>query len=144
MKKTKTINSILWILQGLLALAFLLDGSLEAFMPIGALAHLFPWVSAVPPVLIRVIGVCELLGVIGILVPPLVRILPWLAIGAASGFLLVVASGAILHLWRHEYGVIGVNLVLFLLAALVVYGRVALAPFPKGSFAPGISKNTAL
>jgi putative oxidoreductase len=129
--KTKTLNRTLWIVQSLLALAFLLDGILEVFMPIGTLAHLFPWASAVPPMLIRAIGVCELLGSIGILVPPIVRILPWLAIGAASGFMLVVTCGAILHLSRHEYGAIVPNIVLFLLAAFVAYGRIALIPFPK-------------
>jgi len=123
------MNIALWIVQILLALQFLIVGSMKAFFPLGTIAKPFRWVPTFPPVVVRLIGVCEILGVIGILVPPLTHIFPWLAIAAAVGFMVVVFSGALLHFSRREYTVIGPNILFFLLAAFVVYGRLMLVPF---------------
>ena len=52
-----------------------------------------------------------------------------LAVAAAVGFILAAGGGAIVHILRGEYSVIGVNIILIILCIFVIYGRVALAPF---------------
>jgi len=60
------------------------------------------WVDSVPMGLVRTIGVLEVLGAIGLILPPLTGIAPWLALASATGFVLVQVSGIILHVSRGE------------------------------------------
>ena len=122
------MNIVLWVVQVLVAIMFLMVGFMKAFQPLDQVAKSFKWVPSFPPAFVRFIGICEILGAIGILLPPLVHILPWLAIAAAVGFILAAGGGAVVHISRHEYSVIGVNIVLIILCIFVIYGRVALAP----------------
>ena len=71
----------------------------------------------------------ELLGGIGLILPAVTHILPWLTVAAAIGLALVMISAAIFHASRREFSIIGFNIVLLLLAAFVVIGRLTLAPF---------------
>ena len=77
----------------------------------------------------RFIGAGELLGGIGLILPAVTNILPWLTVAAATGLALVMISAAIFHASRREFSMVGFNIVLLLLAAFVVVGRVTLAPF---------------
>ncbi len=125
------MNIALWIVQALLTAMFLMTGFSKAFQPLDALSQMMPWTLDVPLALIRFIGVSELLGAIGLVLPALTGIKPRLTIAAAAGIMLVMISASIFHLTRGEYGPIVFNLVLLALAAFVAYGRWQIAPFKK-------------
>jgi putative oxidoreductase len=122
------MNIVLWIVQGLVALAFLFAGSGKAFQPLDKLAQRMTWVSAAPPALVRFIGASEMLGAVGLILPAALHILPWLTVAAAIGLALVMLLAAVFHTSRKEYPHIGLNVVLLLLVVFITVGRLALAP----------------
>ena len=122
------MNIVLWVLQILLALAFLMAGFPKAFQPIPTVAKRLPWASEFPAVFVRFIGIAEILGAIGLIVPLLVHVLPWLTIAAAIGLVVVMISAGIFHATRREYTGIVPSAVLLILTIFVVYGRIALSP----------------
>jgi putative oxidoreductase len=77
------MNIALWVVQALLALLFLLAGFPKATQPLDRLAGRMGWVKVVPQALTRFIGIAEILGAIGLILPALTHILPWLTIAAA-------------------------------------------------------------
>ena len=87
-----------------------------------------PWVGDVPGALVRFIGVSELLGGIGLLLPSLTRIAPKLTALAAAALVAVMVLASGFHLLRGEYAAIGFNVVLGGLAAFVAWGRSSKAP----------------
>lgn len=119
---------VLWIVQGLLALAYGMAGGMKASRPIEALGKSMTWVRSVPPAFVRFIGVVELLGAIGIILPLATGILPWLTVAAAVGLVIVQVGAIAFHLARSETQRLPINAVLLLLAVLVVVGRVAVVP----------------
>ena len=123
------MNIVLWIVQILLALAFLMVGTLKATQPIDKLAARMQWVKTLRPQwLVRVIGVLEVLGAIGLILPAVTGILPWLTPVAAIGLVLTMIGAALLHTRRGEVSHIAPNVVLLLLAAFVVVGRFVVMP----------------
>jgi len=122
------MNIALWIVQGLLALAFLLAGSMKAFAPLNTVRKNMSWANDVGVPFVRFIGVAELLGGIGLILPAITGIQSWLTIAAALGLVVVMVSASVFHASRREYQNIGMNIVLLLLAAFIVLGRWALAP----------------
>jgi putative oxidoreductase len=123
------MNIALWIVQGLLALMFLFAGISKAFLPLQTVKKNFSWANSLPAGLTRFIGISELLGGLGLILPAMTGILPWLTIAAGIGLVLVMISAAGFHTSRREFPSIGLNLVLLLLALFVVIGRWMLAPF---------------
>jgi uncharacterized membrane protein YphA (DoxX/SURF4 family) len=121
------MNIVLWVVAVLLALAFLMSGMMKAFRYEQARQQL-PWVKDVPKGLVRFIGVVEILGALGLILPAATGILPWLTPLAAVGLCTVMLLAAGFHAKRHEYSSVGMNLILFLLAAFVAYGHVMLVP----------------
>jgi DoxX-like protein len=79
--------------------------------------------------LTRFIGICELLGGLGLLLPALTGILPWLTPLAATGLALIMILAIGFHASRREWSAIGFNSVLLVLAAFVAYGRFFVLPF---------------
>jgi hypothetical protein len=122
------MNIVLWVVQGLLAAAYVLAGGMKLIQPIDALGKRMDWVRAVPPALVRSIGAAETLGAIGLILPMVTRILPGLTVAAASGLVLVQLSAASFHLSRGEGSRVPGNVVLLLLAVFVVIGRLAISP----------------
>lgn len=122
------MNIALWVVQALLAIAFLMAGFQHGFQPLDKLANSIRWVRDVPPALVRVIGVSELLGGIGIVLPALTGVLPWLMPSAGAGLMLVMGSASFFHVSRREYSAVAMTGVLFALAAFVAYGRWVLVP----------------
>jgi len=122
------MNIALWIVQSLLALAFLLAGSMKAFAPLNTVRKNMSWANDVGVPFVRFIGVAELLGGIGLILPAITGIQSWLTIAAALGLVVVMVSASVFHASRREYQNIGMNIVLLLLAAFIVLGRWALAP----------------
>jgi len=121
------MNIVLWVLQALLAVMFLLAGVMKAFQYERAKVQL-KWVGDVSHGLVTFIGVSELLGGIGLILPALTHILPWLTPLAAVGLAVVMVLAGGFHATRREYSNIAINAVLFVLAAFVAYGRFVIAP----------------
>ena len=121
------MNVVLWIVQVVLAGMFLMAGVTKAFRYEQARAGL-PWVKDVPRELITFIGVAELLGGLGLLLPALTGVLPWLTPLAAGGLALVMLLAMGFHVTRREWPAIGFNAVLLLLAVFVAYGRFVSVP----------------
>lgn len=126
--KGSCMNIALWIVQGLLGLMFTFAGITKGFRYEQARTML-PWVKDVPRGLTTFIGISELLGGLGLLLPALSGILPWLTPLAATGLALVMILAAIFHVQRKEWPAIGFNSVLMLLALFVAYGRFVLVPY---------------
>lgn len=123
------MNIVLWIVQILLALAFLLAGTLKVTQPIDRLATRMNWVNAIkPPRLVRLIGTLEILGAIGLILPAVTGILPWLTPVAATGLVLTMIGAITLHTRIGEASRIAPNVVLLLLAAFIVIGRFVVMP----------------
>jgi putative oxidoreductase len=122
------VNVALWAVQIMLAAAFVLAGYPKAFMPIARIAKQMTWTAAAPPALVRFIGVAELLGALGLLLPALTRIQPWLTPLAAAGLALIMVLASAFNFTRKQSSHVTTNLVLLAMALVVVWGRFALAP----------------
>ena len=120
---------ILWIIQVLLALLFLFAGGTKLVLPIEVLTSMgSPNQIHLPDLLIRFIGVCEVLGAIGLILPGLLRIRPGLTPLAAAGLLIIMIGAIVLTFVADGMGPALVPLVVGILAASVAYGRWRLAP----------------
>jgi uncharacterized membrane protein YphA (DoxX/SURF4 family) len=117
------MNITLWIIQALLALVFLMAGFMKTFRPIKALAEKMPWVTKVPSILVRLLGIAELLGAIGLILPVLTHILPWLTPLAAIGLALIMVGATVFHALRRELSGTGVTVIILILTVFVAYGR---------------------
>ena len=122
------LNITLWLIQGLLGLAFLGAGAMKTFSPLANLRKNMAWVDHVPQALVRFIGIAEILGAIGLILPAVTHILPWLTIAAAVGLALIMILAIIYHATHREWPVIGANVMLLLLALFIVLGRSAWVP----------------
>lgn len=124
----KKLNIALWIAQSLLAAMFLMTGVMKLTSPIETLAESLPWVTSVPAALIRFIGLSELLGGLGLLLPSILRIKPQLTVWAGRGLAVVMVLAAIFHGSRGEFSAIGMNVVLMTIALFIAWGRNKKAP----------------
>ncbi len=122
------MNIVLWVIQALLGIAFLMAGLSKSTLPAGKLASMLPWTGDVRLRWPRFIGVCEMLGALGLVLPGVTYVQPWLTVVAAGGLALIMVDAAMFHQSRHEYSMIAVNVVIFALAVLIVYGRWVLVP----------------
>lgn len=118
------MNVVLWIVAALLAVAFGLTGAMKLAVSRRALADRgLGWVDSFPPAAVKAIGGLEVLAAIALVVPPLVGVAPALTPLAAAGIVLLMAGAAVTHARRGESLFMGVNAILVLLAAVVVWGR---------------------
>jgi len=128
----KALHISLWIAQILLAAMFFMTGLMKLMLPIDTLAAQMQWPGQVPAWLVRFIGLAEVLGGLGLLLPSLLRRSPVLTGWAALGLVLVMVLAAVFHLFRGESPMIPLNLMIGLLAAFVAWGRFKAAPiWPK-------------
>ena len=126
-RPSKGWNIGLWVVQVLVGLMFVMAGFMKSTQPIEAMAANMPWVAELPA-LVRFIGISELLGGLGMILPAATRILPILTPAAGGGLVTVMILAAGFHLVRGEFSSIVANAVLGLLAAVVVWGRLKKAP----------------
>lgn len=135
--RLKTLHVLLWIAQALLAAMFLMVGFMKLATPIATLSKTIPLAGDAPG-LIRFIGLSEVLGGIGLLLPAALRIKPHLTIFAAIGLAIVMVLALIFHLVMGEVSGIGTNIVLGALAVFVAWGRARKVPITpretSGSF----------
>ena len=117
------MNIALWIAQVLLAAMYLMTGSMKTFMTPRAKETL-PWAKDRSDGFVRFVGTSELRGALGLVLPLVTGILPWLTPLAAVGLSLIqVFAISTVHLPKKEYNVIPVNVVLLAISAFVVFGR---------------------
>ena len=114
----------LWIVQGLLALLFLFAGGMKLVMPLEKLAGPIQ----LPGAFLRFIGVAEVLGAIGLILPGLLRIRPGLTALAAAGLVIIMIGASALTLASGDVAMALIPLVVGLLSAFVAYGRWRRAP----------------
>ena|ERR1700683_2160604 len=110
-----------WIVAAFLAVLYLYSGALKILRSKDQLRPMMAWVDAMPLRFVRAIGVVEVLGALGLILPPLTGIAPALAVAAAIGFVLVQVGALFLHLSRGEVKVIGLNIGLLALAVVTVW-----------------------
>src|SRR5882724_855228 len=102
------MNILLWVLQVLLALAFFAHGVLFLFPPAAIVEQMN---ASLPRWFQLFIGVAEVLAAVGLTLPGLTRILPWLVTWAAGGIMIVTASATAFHLMRGEFSSAAITLV---------------------------------
>ena len=127
-RPSRTLNVALWVVQVLLAALFFLVGYTHAIAPIAVAIARASWIAALPVPLVRFIGVTELAGALGILLPAASRIQPRLTPLAAAGICTIMALAVPFHAMRGETTETGINLLLGTLAAFVAWGRERRAP----------------
>ena len=113
---------VLWIIQALLALVFLYSGGKKLIRSNEQIRAL-PWARDLSIALVRGIGVLEVLGAIGLILPVVTGILPWLTPLAAAGLVVLMLGAAWINVGLRLYTAFGANLVLLALAAFVAFGR---------------------
>ena len=117
------MNVVLWIIAGLLALAFLGAGLTKLVQPREKLATTMGWVDDFSPGTVKLIGALEVLAAIGLVLPAALDVVPVLVPLAAVGLVALMLGAAFTHARRGETPMIAINVVLLLLAAVVVWGR---------------------
>ena len=118
------MNIALWIIAGLLAIAFLASGAMKLIQPKEKLsASGFGWVEDFSAGTVKAIGALEVLAAAGLILPAALDIAPVLVPLAAVGLVLLMVGAFITHVRRREAQGLVVTLVLLALAAFVAWGR---------------------
>jgi len=128
-RERSTMNVALWIVQGLLAALFLFAGGAKLVLPLDQMAG----PVALPGWFLRFLGVAEVLGAFGLVLPGLLRIRPGLTPLAAAGLVIIMIGATVVTLVGGMVAVALMDLVVALLAAFVAYGRWRLAPYRDSS-----------
>jgi|SRR5262245_36066669 len=118
-KERRIKNSVLWIVQVLLALLFLWAGGMKLVLPI----EMLKGPIALPEWFLRFIGVAEVLGAIGLILPWLLRIRPALTPLAAIGLVIIMIGATVITIIGGAVALALIPLVVGLLSASVAYGR---------------------
>ena len=120
-----TMNIFLWVLQVLLAAAFLAHGWLLLAPP----AAMVEAMNATMPTAFRLfLGVAEVLAAIGLTLPGVTRILPWLISWAAAGLMIVMIAATIFHVMRSEISSAITTAILLIMVTFVAYMRWKVKP----------------
>jgi putative oxidoreductase len=119
------MNIVLWVLQVLLALAFVAHGWLFLSPPPDVVEQMN---ASLPRWFQLFLGVAEVLAGVGLTLPGLTRIMPWLVTWAAVGTMIVTASATVFHLVRGEISSAAITLLLLGMAAFVAYMRNRVLP----------------
>jgi uncharacterized membrane protein YphA (DoxX/SURF4 family) len=117
------MNVVLWIIAGLLAVAFGAAGLMKLTQPKDKLAPNMAYVEDFSGGAIKAIGALEILAAVGLILPAVLDIAPVLVPLAALGLVLVMIGAAVVHARRGENQMIVTNVVLLVLAAVVAWGR---------------------
>ncbi len=123
---SRKINIALWTAQTLLALVFLFAGGMKLVMPVAELTRQSP----LPSWFLQFIGVAEVLGALGLILPGLFRIRTGLTPLAACGLVVIMIGAVVTTLMTLTAAQAVLPFVVGLVAVFVAYGRWRLAPFP--------------
>lgn len=127
-KPGKAIQIALWTAQVIIAILFTMAGFMKLTKPIGELAAILPWAGDIPEFVVRFIGLSELCGGLGMVLPSLTRIRPRLTPLAALGLITIMGLAAIFHLTRGEAPLAAGVMVIALPVVFVAWGRTKKAP----------------
>src|SRR4051812_3416738 len=119
------MNIALWVLQVLLALAFMAHGLLFLFPP-AAMVDLLN--ASLPRWFQLFLGIAEILAAVGLTLPGAARIQPWLVSWAAAGIMIVMIAATIFHVMRGEMSSAFTTFLLLLMATFVAYTRWRVLP----------------
>jgi putative oxidoreductase len=119
------MNVVLWVLQVLLAVAFFAHGALLLFPPAAMVEQMN---ASLPRWFQLFLGVAEVLAAVGLTLPGLTRIQPWLVSAAAAGVMIVMVSATIFHTMRGEVSSAVTTAALLAMATTVAYMRWRVAP----------------
>ena len=117
------MNIALWVGQVLLAVIFIALGSMKLVLPLDSLDEMMPFVNDVPSALVRFIGLAELAGGLGLIVPAITRILPWLTPLAAAALALLSLMAFVFNISRGDIPGVILTAVLVVVTLLAAYGR---------------------
>jgi uncharacterized membrane protein len=124
MDGSRNVNIVLWVVAGVLAVAFLGAGLMKLAQPRKKLAESgMGWTEDFSDGAVKGIGALEVLGALGLILPAVFDVATVLVPIAATGLALLMLGAAATHARRKENPMIVVNLVLFALAAFVAWGR---------------------
>ncbi|HEU4555179.1 MAG TPA: DoxX family protein [Chitinophaga sp.] len=119
------MNTLLWILQGFLALTFLYSGVCKSLLAEKTLVKMGQTgVEGLSPFFIKGIGISEILGATGLVVPEAFNIAPVLTPVSALCLALIMPFAAVIHYKRREYRSVVINVVVFCLCIFVAFARV--------------------
>lgn len=116
----KALSIIFTVVQILLTILFLMSGTMKLLQPFEALTAQIP---GVPEHLLRGIGLLEILGGVGLLLPSLLRFKAYITIWAAIGLTLLLASAIVYHISIGESQKIGIPAILMLTTLFIIWGR---------------------
>jgi uncharacterized membrane protein YphA (DoxX/SURF4 family) len=125
LQRRKRMNIVLWVFQVLLAVAFFAHGVMMVVPPAEIAAQLN---ASLPRWFQLFLGIAEVLASVGLVLPGLARILPWLVSWAAGGIIIVMVSATVYHVARGEVSSAVTTLILLVIAALVAYMRYRVLP----------------
>lgn len=118
------MNVVLWIITGVLAAAFAAAGLMKLTTPRAALADKMHWVNNATDGQVKLVGLVEVLGAIGLVLPAIVDIAPVLVPLAAIGLALTMVGAVVVHLRDGEgFAAAMPAVVLGLLCLVVAWGR---------------------
>ncbi|GGL32814.1 DoxX family protein [Nocardia jinanensis] len=120
------MNTVLWIGQAVLSVAFLAAGSMKMArnrQQLMSTSASMAWAGDLPGGAIKAIGTLEVLGAIGLILPMALGIEPWLAPMSATGLALLMCGAGWVHLRRGEKSAVGAPLVLGTLALFIAVLR---------------------
>jgi len=117
------LNTALWIVQSILAFAFVAAGGIKSSQPKEALEAKMAWTQDFSQGVVRLIGLAEILGAAGLVLPMMLDIYPWLTHFAAAGLALLMLGAAGTHVKRKEWGLMFIPLTLGAMAAFVALNR---------------------
>jgi hypothetical protein len=119
------MNIVLWVVQVLLAVAFFAHGWLFLFPPAAVAEQMN---ASLPRWFQLFLGVAEVLAAVGLTLPGVTRIMPWLVAAAAAGIMIVTVSATAFHLVRGEMSSAAITLLLLAMATFVAYMRHRVLP----------------
>jgi hypothetical protein len=120
-KSSKLLHIALWITQVLLSVLLIWAAYMKLFQTAEALSAMWPWTRQVPPVVVKLTGLVDLLAGLGLVLPALLNIRPALTYFAAVGVVLLMVCAMAFHLSRGESPVF--NIVFGVFAVFVAWGR---------------------
>lgn len=106
-----------------MSILFLMAGLTKATSQIESLQSQMSWVNHFPEFMVRFIGIAELLGALGLLLPSILKIKPVLSIWAALGLFAIMIFASIFHFLHAEYNFIGINVIFAIFLGFIAWGR---------------------
>jgi len=128
------MNIALWIVQALLGALFVFSGVMKFVMPVEEMTKQMP---GMPGWFLHFIGVAEILGGLGLVLPGLVRVRPGLTPLAAAGLVIIMIGATVVSAMIGPLPMAALPFVVGVLAAFVAYGRWRVAPLGRPSTTSG-------